>query len=794
MDNGIGTFFKRRFFRRWGYYRFDSFARVEGVVYYQKPGRNMYLLWPGEENLMLSKHFRAATLVLAPLLVLFFAAFSATAQVQRPPLTAEWIFGKDGPSVAEVPDFKWLADNSSILYDTRQPEAQRTFERLDPLTRERHPALDMRKAVASLTSLDSSSEIKQALPWPESFDANGRQAVYLFHGDIYLLDLSSASFTRITNTPAEETDAQFSPDGRLISFVRSNDLYVYDIAAKKETRLTSDGSDTLLNGTLTWVYWEEIFGRRDIGYWWSPDSRSIAFLQTDVAEVAESTFVDFQPVDERIIHQRYPKPGETNPRVRVGVTDVSTTQTRWINLGAEPFEWIQRVKWLPDSQRLSIQTLPRSQKENRLDFVNVMTGERKRILTETDPAWVNVTDDLYFPPGGRYFLWASERDGFMHLYRFTMDGALVNQITNGNWAMASSARVFWVRQAVAGIDSENDWIYFTAIKDSSIERNFYRVKSDGSGLTRLSAEPGAHAISMSPNAKFYVDSFSNNRTLPSLQLHAADGKLLQTLAAPRPELLPEGIQYSEFLTVPAADGFPMPAEIWKPRNFDPARKYPVILYVYGGPSAPNVENAWGGEFSLFNQLLLQDGIIVIYIDNRAATGISKKLENTIAANPTASETDDLLAGVRWFKAQPWVDGSRFGVWGWSGGGTMTLNLMTRSKEFKAGISVAPVTDWHYYDSKWAESLMGLPSQNAEAYDRTSLVKHAGDLSGHLMVAFGTYDDNVHPQNEQAFLNELIAKGILYEVMIYPMRKHGISDPPATIHLFRTMREFWRRNL
>ncbi|MFI5097550.1 MAG: S9 family peptidase, partial [Candidatus Acidiferrales bacterium] len=584
---------------------------------------------------MSSKRFRAAALFLTSLLVLLSAVISAVAQAQRPSLTAEWIFGKEGSSVAEVPEFKWLADNSAILYDTRQPEAQRTFERLDPLTRERHPALDMAKAVASLTSLDTSSEIKQALPWPDSFDANGRQALYIFHGDIFLLELSSSFFTRVTNTPAEEKDAQFSPDGRLISFVRSNDLYVYEIAAKKETRLTSDGSDTLLNGTLTWVYWEEIFGRRDIGYWWSPDSRSIAFLQTDVAEVPDSIFVDFQPVDERIIHQRYPKPGEKNPRVRVGVTEVSNPQTRWINLGAEPFEWIQRVGWLPDSERLSIQTLPRSQKENRLDFVNVKTGERKHILTETDPAWVNVSDDLYFLPGGRHFLWASERDGFMHLYRFTVDGTLVNQITNGNWAMASSTRVFWVRQAVAGIDSENDWIYFTAIKDSSIERNFYRVKMDGSGLTRLSAESGAHAISMSPNAEFYVDSFSNNRTLPSLKLHAADGKLLQTLAAPRPELLPEEIQYSELLTVPAADGFPMPAEIWKPRNFDPARKYPVILYVYGGPSAPNVENAWGGELSLYNQLLLQDGFVVIYIDNRAATGISKKLENTIAANPTA---------------------------------------------------------------------------------------------------------------------------------------------------------------
>jgi dipeptidyl-peptidase-4 len=741
------------------------------------------------ENLMPHRHFLGFALCIAGL----FCAIPALAQQQRPSLTMEWIYSEEGRNVARLPEFQWLNDNTVILDDDRQPETQRTFEKLNPSTGQRHPALDMAKAVASLKSLDPRSDIKQSLPWPDAFDFFGRQALYLFHGDIFLLDLSSSSFSRVTTTAEEEKDVIFSPDSRFLSFIRSNDLFVYDIAAKKEARLTSGGSDTLLNGTLTWVYWEEIFGRRDIGYWWSPDSRSIAFLQTDVTGVEDSTFVDFQPVDERVIHQRYPKPGGHNPVVRVGVTDVAKPEVRWLNLGAGPFEWILRVTWLPDSERLCIQTMPRSQKEDRLDFVNTKTNERKHILTETDPAWVNVSDDLHFLPGGRYFLWGSERDGFMHLYRFNLDGTLVNRVTNGDWAMASSGHAFWVRQAVSGIDSEKDWIYFTALKDSSLERNLYRVKSDGSALTRLSPESGTHAISMSPNARFYLDDFSNENTLPSLTLHSADGKLLQTLAAPRPELLPDGLQYSEFLTVPAADGFPMPAEIWKPANFDPARKYPVILYVYGGPSAPNVLKGWDRDL-YFNNILLRDGYVVVYIDNRAATGISKKLENTIAANPSASESDDLLAGVRWFKSQPWVDPSRFGVWGWSGGGSMTLNLMTRSKEFKAGISVAPVTDWRYYDSKWAESLVGLPSEHADVYDRTSLVKHAGDLSGHLMIAFGTYDDNVHPQNEQAFINELIAKGILYEMMIYPMRKHGIADPPATLHLFRTMREFWRRTL
>src|SRR5271167_1584440 len=254
------------------------------------------------------KCFRALALVISSVGTFLSTSSILSAQAQRPQLSVEWIFSEQGASLAELPDFQWLADSTALLYDARQPEAQRTFERFDPATRERQPAVDMPKAVASLKSLDSSVDVKSALAWPEAFDPNGRQALYIFHGEIFLLDLSSSSFTRITETPAEEKDVQFSPDARFISFVRSNDIYVYEIASKKETRLTSDATDTLLNGTLTWVYWEEIFGRRDIGYWWSPDSHSIAFLQTDEAGVSDSLFVDFKPVDERVIHQRYPKP------------------------------------------------------------------------------------------------------------------------------------------------------------------------------------------------------------------------------------------------------------------------------------------------------------------------------------------------------------------------------------------------------------------------------------------------------------------------------------------------------
>ena len=709
--------------------------------------------------------------------------------VQREPLTAEWVYGEQGSHVADVPQYAWLNDGTAMFYDTRIPEVRRTMERLDPQDGQRHPALNLTAAQASLTGLLKAGEGNDALTWPDALDKAGKQAVYEFKGDIFLLDLNLSKFTRVTDTPEEEKDVQFSPDGSFISFVRENDLYVYDVAKKRETRLTSDGSKTKLNATLSWVYWEEIFGRQDTGYWWSPDSHSIAYLQTDESDVPVSTFVDFAPVDPRIIHQVYPKAGEKDPQVRVGIVNVSEPRSRWIEITDKPFEWILRVKWLLDSRRISLQTLTRAQTELGLYFADAQTGVSHRIMTETDPYWVNINDDLHFLSDGTHFLWASERDGYLHLYRYGMDGTVTNQVTNGNWAIASA---FWEGGAVVGIDAKNDWIYFTALKDSSIEKHLYRVRSDGSGLAKLTTESGTHIISMSPDARYYFDDYSNIHELPSLRMCNSEGKALYTLASPRPELLPADMQYPELLTIPAGDGFPMPAQILKPKNFDATRKYPVILFVYGEPSIPSIYNAWQ-SFVLGDQLWLEDGYVVVGLDCRASTAISKKLENTFVAEP-GSSTTDLLAGVRWLKSQSWVDASRFGVWGWSGGGTTTLELMTWSHEFKAGIAVAPVTDWHYYDSKIAEMLVKRPQDNPEVYESTSLVKRAGDLSGHLMLIFGTYDDNVHPQNEYAFMNELVEKGKPFELMVYPMRKHGISDTPARIHLAKTMRRFWKQNL
>jgi dipeptidyl-peptidase-4 len=729
--------------------------------------------------------------------VIYLALVASTAiSQQKREITVEWIYSDEADKVSELPAYSWLSDGTALIYDVRQPAGKRTFERLNPRTGQRVSMLDAQRAMSSLGSVLTKGEVPETLPRPVAFNSAGQFGLYLFDGDIYLLDIAKAQFNRVTQTAAEEKSVNFSPDGRRLAFVRDNDLYVYDIERNTEKRITRDGSETVLNGTLSWVYWEEVFGRRDIGYWWSDDSQAIAYLRTDESPVGTSYYVDFQPQYPRLIKQRYPKVGTPNPIVRVGIAELNQDKTTWVDIDPKAYEYVVRVKWLPDNRRVSVQTMNRAQTELSLYLAERSDGKASPLLKETDTDWVNIHDDLFFLQDGKHFIWASERTGYAHLYRYTTDGQMVNQITKGNWAIHSAGGgVFWLRQAVTAIDEKNGWIYFTALEKSSVERHLYRIRFDGSGMERISKEDGTHLVSFSPDARYYFDAYSNISTLPSLTLREAGGESKLSLASPRPELLSQfDVQYPELLTIPAADNFPMPAQLLKPKNFDPAKRYPVIVSIYGGPSAPSVTNSW--KFSnYFDQTLSREGYLVLHVDNRSATAISHTLEKTANGQMYGEgELNDLLAAVKWLKSQSYVDPARVGVWGWSGGATFTLLSMTHSKEFKAGIAVAAVTDPFYYDTKWAESIMKRPVDNPEAYKKTSLNNVAKDLHGRLLLVHGTYDDNVHIQNAWKFADELIKAGKMFDMMIYPMRQHGIADRPARIHLYKTMVEFWKRSL
>jgi len=731
------------------------------------------------------------------LFIILLAVFSVVAygDVEKEKLSLDWIFNPANRVSLRVPTHFWLQDGTAFLYDRRVAPENLTIERFVPETGHREPAVNAEKILTQLKTLlgDDAKAYTSRLSWPEAFDLEGKYGLYLFQGDVFLMDIRESTVRRLTKTEAEEQCLSVSPDGSHIGFVRENNLYAMDLKTGLEKALTSDGSDTLLNGTLSWVYWEEIFGRRDTAYWWSPDSKAVAFLQTDESMVDVSVFPDYEPATPKITRQRYPKAGSKNPMVRVGIIEIESGKVTWAELGESHPEYVVRVTWLPHSRTVGIQTLNRKQNRLELLLANRSTGKTRRILVEENDTSVNVHDDLKFIENGRKFIWSSERDGYNHLYLYDIEGRLVRRLTSGKWMVRASSGVAWVRGGVCAVDEASQWVYFTAAHGSPVAPNLYRVRLGGGKVHRVSSREGSHRISFSPRCEYYFDNYSNTTTLRGLFLHSAEGKMLRTVTPPAMERIASfQLQCPESLIVPADDGFPLPAQIIKPRQMDPHRKYPVIIFVYGGPSAPVVWNSWSRTI-LFDNILLENGYICFRIDNRSATGQSKILEDTAHGKCLSeNEINDILAGVKWLKEQPFVDQDRIGVWGWSGGGSMTLQLMTHSHAFKAGIAVAAVTDFRYYDTKWAENILDTPQNNPDGYQVSAAANFAADLSGRLLLIHGTGDDNVHPQNVWRFSRELHKAGKLFEMMIYPLGTHGISN--AQKHVYMTMLDFWKRNL
>lgn len=725
--------------------------------------------------------------------VLMIAGLAVPLQSQVPDsLTVEWLYSAAAGRLASTPQCQWLDDGRLVIYERGDGTSPGALYAMTVATGERIRLIDPPAARASLQGLLGDAT-PGTLPFPEVLEGKGRSALYTFGGDIFVLDIAKAAFTRVTQTPAEEKCVTLSPDGTTIAFVRDNDLYVHTIGTGTERRLTTDGSATILNGTLSWVYWEEIFGRHDAGYWWSPDSRTIAYFQFDESRVSVQHYVDVKPWTPRVIRQAYPKVGEPNPTVRVGIVGVRDGATRWIDLAPFPHEYIVRVGWLPDGKRISVQTLNRLQTRRELLLADATTGAAQRLMEETDSTWVGIFDGLTFLADGSGFLWPSERDGYQHLYMYSMQGDLVRQITRGPWTLREAGGVAWVQGGMVFVDQERASIYFTALERSAVERHLYRIGVDGRGLQRLTTGDGSHSITFSPDGRYFVDRSSSIDQTPSLAVHERSGALLRVIhAGKKVSTLSARLVAPEIISIPARDGFALPAQILRPKDMIPGKKYPVVINVYGGPSAPTVVNGWQREI-FWENLLAQQGYIVMHVDNRAATGISKKLEATIFQQLVGPvELNDMVDAVRWIKQLPVVDSSRIGIWGWSGGGSNTILGMTRSAEFKAGIAVAGVTDFRFYDSRFAEQYMRTEKENLAGFQANSLLPYAKDLHGRLLLVHGSYDDNVHIQNTWAFINELVKANKQFELMVYPMRMHGISDRPARIHLYTTMLDFWKR--
>lgn len=713
-------------------------------------------------------------------------------------ISVELMFDENFQERLSGPQHIWLNDGKILLLDNNKKKESRTLEFFDPQTKKRAAALDGSKTLNQLRKL-CGKESPSLITWPAGVDKNGKAVVYIIDGDLFCIELEKSAVKQLTATTQAETSVQFSPDGKWISFIRANDIYIINWRDNTEKRLTEGATDTLLNGPLSWVYWEEIYDGTSVPYRWAPDSSAIAYLQTDESPVSISTFVNFRPATQGVVKQRYPKAGQSNPKVRIGIVELSSAQTTWLDCGK--YEYIARFKWLRDSQRISVQTLNREQSELHLLFIDRKTGEGQEILIDKQPAWVNLNDSLHFLENDKKFIWMSERDGYQHLYLYDLGGRLIVQLTKGPFMVLSAfGPLVAGNGGLVAVDEASGWIYFTANQLALKEIHLYRVKLNGKELMRVSHERGVHRVRFSPRQKYYLDERSNTQSPPALALYTADGREIMEVKASGKHLLDQ-YKYSlpEYHLFDTEDGLKLPAMMYKSCDFDPEKKYPAIVYVYGGPGSQQVVDRWRSGwwtwFYLWPSILNQDGFIYFILEVRAGAAMNKALETSVYNEAYGLQNvKDILDGVRWIKKMPFIDGDNLGLWGWSGGGCTTLYTMTHSDVFKAAIAVAPVSDWHFYDTIYTERYMGTPQDNKDGYRITSSVLAASNLKGHLLLIHGSYDDNVHPQNSYAFADELIAHGIDFEMLIYPWRKHGITDRAAHIHHFNLMLNFWEQNL
>ncbi|MGI9166370.1 MAG: DPP IV N-terminal domain-containing protein, partial [Pyrinomonadaceae bacterium] len=496
--------------------------------------------------------------------------------------------------------------------------------------------------------------------------------------------------------------------------------------------------------------------------------------------------VDHIPYRQNVEVTPYPKAGDPNPVVQLGVINAAGGPTRWMDTYKyQPSDFlIVRVSWTPDSQKVVYQAQNREQTFLDLNFADAKDGKSTTVVRETSKAWVEVIDNPHWLKDGT-FLWESTRNGWRHLYHYGQDGRLIRQVTDGKWEVRS----------LESVDEDKGVAFLTTTEHSHIAPQPYRIKLDGTGLTRLTTTDGSHRIVVSPTYSHFVDFWSDVNTPTQTRLYDTDAKLVRVIAENKVDALRQyKLGKAELLQVKARDGFVMEAMMIKPPAFDPGKKYPVMSFTYGGPHSPQVRNGWGGATSLWYQALAQKGYIIWVCDNRTASGKGEESAWPVYRNFGELELRDLEDGVAWLKSQPYIDGSRIGISGWSYGGFMTSYALTHSKSFKLGIAGGTVADWRDYDTIYTERYMGTPQNNPDGYKRSSPVHAAKDLHGKLLLVHGAIDDNVHMQNTVQFVYELQKAGKQFELMIYPKSRHGVTDPLLVKHMRTMMTDFIVANL
>ena len=736
---------------------------------------------------------RCATIVfaLAVLGLAIPAAARAQSATPQKSLTVERIFGAPSLSGQLTKGLGWSADGKRLSYFAANGSgktAKTELWAMDTQTGERRLLISAEKLETALQPAHAAATQATGLGRHAAaqyfWAPDGNALLFIGESSLTWFDLKTQSAKALVSGDEPVADAKISPDGRWVSFVRDYNLWVASVATGEVHALTKGGREELREGGLDWVYPEEL--RLTTAYWWAPDSSAIAYLEMDERPVAKYPIQNSLGEPEETEWTRYPPAGSANPIVKVFVVGVNGGAAREMDTGKNADIYLPRVSWLPDARSVAIERLNRAQDVLELLFADAKSGASRVILTEQDKYWINVSDNLRFLRDGKRFIWSSERTGYRHLYLYDLEGKQLAQLTRGEWEVAG----------LVALDEDARTLFFTATEKSPLERHLYRANLDGSGFARVTRDAGTHEINMAPGERVYLDTYSNAAHPPRQDLCRADGTKIATLNENAvPELSEYAMSPVEFLTVKTHDNAMLNAMMIKPVSFDATRKYPVIVFTYGGPHAQVVLNAWGGANFLWHEMMAEKGFLIFAVDNRGTAGRGHLFEEPIHFRLGAQELSDLRDGVSYLRSLPYVDATRIGIWGSSYGGHMTLHAMFRDAgDFKAGFAGSPVTDWRLYDTIYTERYLGQPKGRVEEYEESSPVNTAGQLKGKLLIAAGTGDDNVHFANTLDLLDELIAAGKYVEVAVFPGRGHGISDPPARVVLFRRVTQFFQDNL
>lgn len=610
-------------------------------------------------------------------------------------------------------------------------------------------------------------------------------------GNLYYFSLADNSVSLLPTGEGFATDARLSPKGNFVSFVRDQNLYVLDLATKKLEAMTTDGGGAIKNAMAEFVAQEEM--DRMTGYWWAPDESAIAFTRIDESAVELVTRNEIYADGIKLTEQRYPAAGKNNVEIQLGVVTLNNKAINWVTLSDDKNKdiYLPRVDWLPGSKHLSFQWQSRDQQKLDLQLVALdALTKPKTLVKERSEAWVNLNNDLHFLKQQSAFVWASERDGFNHLYLFDLKGKLKTQLTKGNWAV----------DQLEYIDETAGWVYFTGRKDTPIEKHLYRVPLAGGKIERVSSEAGMHDPVFADNQSVYLDYFNSLSQPPQISLHGDKGQHLawveqNQVKAGHPLYDYAGLwQLPEFKELKAEDGQFLQTRLFKPVPFDAAKKYPVVVRVYGGPHAQLVTNSWS-EQDYFTQYLVQQGYVVFQLDNRGSAHRGTQFEQVIYRHLGEAEVNDQKVGVDYLRSLPFIDSDNVAIYGHSYGGYMALMSLFKAPDyFKAAISGAPVTDWRLYDTHYTERYLAHPATNEQGYEASSVFPYVKNYQSGLLMYHGMADDNVLFENSTRVYKALQDEGKLFQMIDYPGSKHSMRGEKVRNHLYRSLADFLDRQL